>query len=92
MKTFSEARSWRIYRHDDGEHFMFFDARYESPGVRSLTEVERSGYLDSVGSVSAVDLDLDQPMLFDGCNSSAEHLSAEPPSGFVESLWEGFDG
>ena len=84
---FRDSLSWRIYRNDAAEHYMFFDAAREVPGTRILTEGERSAYLDSVGSVSAVDLDLDQLELLNGCKVSS---SLETPSDLLETLWEGF--
>ena len=58
--------------------FMYFDALRECPGVRELTEDEKSAYLDSVVSVSAVERERDQIDLIDGCEG--EHRLVLPPS------------
>jgi len=67
-----EVRSWRIHRDDGGHYYMFFDAATEAPLLRSLTEEERSEYLDSVVSVSGIDRDRDQIDLLDGCEGPSD--------------------
>ena len=57
-------------RGDAGDHFMFFDASRELPGVRDLTEVERAAYLDSDCSVSGLFVDSESKEI-NGC----EHVS-----------------
>jgi len=69
---YREALSWRVFRDDSGDHYMFFDAATEAPATRELDKEERAAYLDSVVSVSAVDRDRDQLELIDGCDRSPE--------------------
>ena len=63
---FKEVLLWRMIRHGD-QYFMYFDPKTECPGVRDLSEGEKTVYLDSVVSVSAVDRDRDQIDIQDGC-------------------------
>ena len=75
---FRESLSWRVFRDDSGAHYMYFDASREAPGVRELTEDEKSLTLDKQRSVSGL-IRSDQLELLDGCTSaSSESLEALP--------------
>ena len=67
-----DACSWRIFRDDDGRHWMYFDPRVEAPGHRGLEEAEKECYLDSVVSVSAVERERDQLELIDDLEQPSE--------------------
>ncbi len=62
---YRDALSWRVFRDDAGDHFMFFDASTECPATRELAEAEKIAHLDSVVSVSAVERERDQLELLD---------------------------
>ena len=79
MNGFQEVLSWRIFRDNPGgEHYMYFDARREVPGIRVLTEEEMSVRLDKLGSVSG-SIRSDQLELVDACDGPDNE---GPPSSF----------
>ena len=80
---------WRMSKAEDSSgFFMYFDASREMPGVRELTEDEKSLTLDKQRSVRGL-IRSDQLELEDGCE--AEEAVSEAPSSFLETLWEGTD-
>jgi len=84
---FSDSSSWRILRDDQGDHFMYFDAALEGPGVRDLTELEKTDRLDKLGSVSALSPPrgkLENQM--DAFETKSEAPGLDPQAGFVESM------
>ena len=72
----TESLQWRIIEMPEkpGWFYMAFEGATEAPGVRDLDKGERSAYLDSVVSVSAVDRDRDETEIPDGCDRSPEGL------------------
>ena len=84
---FSGASSWRILVDDRGDHFMYFDAALEAPGVRDLTEDEKLDRLDRLGSVSALTPPSDTlANQMDAFDPKGEAPGIDPHAGFVESM------
>ena len=87
---FRGAPSWRVFRHeDDGQYYMYFDASRETPGVRDLTEDEKSARLDKLVSVSG--LVTPSGMLRDQMDAFQDPRAVLEGPGplFLETLWEG---
>jgi len=64
---YREPLSWRVLKAPDVHgFFMYFDGSREAPGVRDLTEDEKSATLDSFRSVSGL-IRSDSPEEIDGC-------------------------
>ena len=85
LLDFRRARAWRITTATDGHSCMYFDDQREVPGVRDLTLAEKSGILDSEGSVSALRLDPSKL----GEQMDVFEAPMEPSPSFLSSLWEG---
>ena len=65
-------RSWRIAEAEPSGLLLWFDPATETVILRDLDPGEKSLYLDSVVSVSAVERERDQIELLDGCEGSSE--------------------
>ena len=84
---FSDSSCWRVLVDDRGDHFMYFDAALEGPGVRGLTEAEKLDRLDKLGSVSALTPPSDTlANQMDAFDLQDEVLEVDPSAGFVESM------
>ncbi len=74
---YRDSLSWRVFRDNSGDHFMFFDPTTECPGTRNLTEDEKADRVDTLRSVSSV-IRSDQLELIDDGDGPPDSLEDLP--------------